>query len=463
MEQLKPKEIYRPHKARPLQRDGEQALYHLYQPFIGSDAVAVYLSLLTDAEDCEQEEFVHMDALTALDMGIPRFTAARMRLEGIGLLRVYTKEDRELGRRFLYELLEPLTPTAFFQDARYCQLLLQKVSQHKFNQLAKRFAPETPDTEGYRQVTKRFAEVFGPQNEGAAIDQAAAADIKMQTASYRELADTGYLKVTLADLDWTFMKDLADKEHLDAISFTDELREKLAFYHEFYGYNEMELIQLLADTVALENGQLSLKKLDRLAAARTDERPVAKKSSSANEGEQLIRRKNALLAQGFTEEDWQAIQAAENYPPLKYLQGLKKAKRSFVTKNEEWLLKDLVEKSPLPNSVINQLMSYVLVDQNKSDLNSRLVNTIATDWSEKQLKTPEDAIRYVRQRKLEIEEDKQKKEVRRQENAKRFSGNRPQRTEKMEDWSKYETQTDPKLQEELERRMKEFLKEEGDR
>ena len=126
-EQLKPKEIYRPFKARPLQRDGEQALCHLYQPIIGSDAVAVYLSLLTDAEDVSQDEFLHMDALTALDMGIPRFVSARVRLEAIGLLRVYTKNDRELGRKFLYELLEPVTPTTFFQDSRYCQLLSAQV------------------------------------------------------------------------------------------------------------------------------------------------------------------------------------------------------------------------------------------------------------------------------------------------------------------------------------------------
>lgn len=463
-EQLKPKEIYRPFKARPLQRDGEQALCHLYQPIIGSDAVAVYLSLLTDAEDVSQDEFLHMDALTALDMGIPRFVSARVRLEAIGLLRVYTKNDRELGRQFLYELLEPVTPTAFFQDSRYCQLLLQKVSQHKFNQLATRFAPKDLVLDGYRQVTKRFAEVFGGKtdSENWALNNAATLDIEKQTAAYQNFEDTGDLKVTLTDLDWTFMKDLAEKEHLEAIVFTDELRERLAFYHELYGYNEMELVQLLADTLLLENGSLTMKQLDRLAEMRMKEAPVVKQPSGSTDGDELIRRKNTFLAQGYTEADWQAIQAAETYPPLKYLQGLKKAKRSFVTKNEEWLLKDLVEKSPLPNSVINQLMSYVLVDQNKSDLNSRLVNTIATDWSEKQLKTPEDAITYVRQRKLELEEEKQKKETRKQENAKRFSSNRPQRTEKLEDWSKYQTKTDPKLQEELERRMKEFLKEEGD-
>lgn len=112
---LKPKDIYRPFKARGLTTEGAQALAYLYQPVTGSDAIAVYQSLLGDAEDDTQEEFLHMDAFTALDMGSPRFLAARQQLEGLGLLKVYVKEDRELGPQYLYELMEPMAPVAFFK------------------------------------------------------------------------------------------------------------------------------------------------------------------------------------------------------------------------------------------------------------------------------------------------------------------------------------------------------------
>ena len=472
---LKPKDIYRPFKARGLTTEGAQALAYLYQPVTGSDAIAVYQSLLGDAEDDTQEEFLHMDAFTALDMGSPRFLAARQQLEGLGLLKVYVKEDRELGPQYLYELMEPMAPVAFFQDERYCQLLLAKVSRHKFNQLAQRFAPKTVDMTSYRQITKRFAEVYGKAAQGSG-GQLANQDIKAATTNYQQLADVGQLQVTLAHLDWPFMKDLAEKEHLVRELFTEELREKLAFYHEFYGYQELELIELLGDAVVLSGGQLNLKKLDQVAEKRAQE-PLRKTNypaknevsdnleqvSDVTENDLAIRRRNQFLAKGYTEADWQAIQAMDTYPPLKYLQGLKKAKRSFVTKNEEWLLKDLVAKSPLPNPVINQLMNYVLVDQNKSDLNARLVNTIATDWSEKQLKTPEAALDYVRQRKLEQLAEKEQKEQRRQANNKRFGNNRPQKTEKLEDWSQYQVQTNPELEAELDRKMKEFLEEEGEK
>ena len=78
--ELKPKDVYRPIKARPLTSGGEQALYYLYQPITGSDAIAVYFTLLGDGEDPKQVDYLHIDALNALDMGLPRFIAARKRL-----------------------------------------------------------------------------------------------------------------------------------------------------------------------------------------------------------------------------------------------------------------------------------------------------------------------------------------------------------------------------------------------
>lgn len=56
-----------------------------------------------------------------------------------------------------------------------------------------------------------------------------------------------------------------------------------------------------------------------------------------------------------------------------------------------------MQKSPLPNSVINILINYLLVVQNKSALIPALANQIATDWSEKGIRSPEDAIKHVRE------------------------------------------------------------------
>ena len=85
-----------------------------------------------------------------------------------------------------------------------------------------------------------------------------------------------------------------------------------------------------------------------------------------------------------------------------------------------------------------------------------------TDWSEKQLKTASDAINYVRQRKLEQKEQQTQKQTKQKQTSNRY--NRPQKQETLEDWTKYRVKpADPALEAELDRQLKEFYQEEGDK
>ena len=123
--------------------------------------------------------------------------------------------------------------------------------------------------------------------------------------------------------------------------------------------------------------------------------PISKMPTSEEENQML--RKDRLLKQGFSEADWQLIVQCETYFPMEYLQEVKRLKNSFTTKQEEWLIRDLVERSPLSNAVINVLINYLLVIQNKTNLSPQLTGKIATDWSEKKIQLPEQAISHVRQ------------------------------------------------------------------
>ena len=102
---LQPKTVYEVKKSVPLTSEGQKALVNLYQPIIGADALALYFCLLQDFEDT-QEKYTHLELLNALDMGIGTMKIAKKRLEGIGLLKTYYKEQPEVA--FLYVLTEPL-------------------------------------------------------------------------------------------------------------------------------------------------------------------------------------------------------------------------------------------------------------------------------------------------------------------------------------------------------------------
>ena len=141
-EKITPNTIYQVFKALPLTQEGKDGLLYLYQPIIGAQALALYFQFLGDEADSNESEFIHLDCLNALNIGLSSFLEARKRLEGMGLLTVFEKEDPEFGKIYLYQLEEPLVPQKFIKDVTYSFLLHQAVGERKFKQLTRRFKPK---------------------------------------------------------------------------------------------------------------------------------------------------------------------------------------------------------------------------------------------------------------------------------------------------------------------------------
>lgn len=113
---------------------------------------------------------------------------------------------------------------------------------------------------------------------------------------------------------------------------------------------------------------------------------------------------------------------------MKYLEAIKSEKGGYVSKQENWLLQDLVSQSGLSSSVINVLLNYVLVIKNNASLNASYVNTVANEWAQKKIATAEEAIQHIRQISNQAKQSKQKKQTNYQ------TGKRNVRREKLPDW-----------------------------
>ncbi len=127
--------------------------------------------------------------------------------------------------------------------------------------------------------------------------------------------------------------------------------------------------------------------------------------------------------------DIQIIKESEQISPADYLAAIKLEKNSYPTKLEEWIVRDLVERSPLPKSVINVLLHYALVVKNNSVLPQKLVDKISADWSEKKVGTPEAAIQLVRTLAKEAQTAKQQRT-----NQSRYTPNKVTRKEQLPKW-----------------------------
>lgn len=455
-EKITPNTIYQVFKALPLTQEGKDGLLYLYQPIIGAQALALYFQFLGDEADSNESEFIHLDCLNALNIGLSPFLEARKRLEGMGLLTVFEKEDPEFGKIYLYQLEEPLVPQKFIKDVTYSFLLHQAVGERKFKQLTNRFKPKKMNIADYQEVTANFTTVYG--NLDLNLFSRTSDQLENVAKEYEQAKEPG-LKVDSTQLDWHFLMELANKKFISKTNFTSDFKAQLTVYANLYGYNELELVDdLLVQVVALDTGLVDARQLKQFVERKhqtTFQRPSMQPVSE----EADVRRFNLLRQTGYSEKDIQLIKLSEKTAPYDFLEAIKVEKKSYVTDSEKWLLKSLVERSPLPNSVINILIHYVLVIQDNSTLQPNFVNTIATNWSEKGFQSPETAIQYAREF---VKESKEKQAAREQvKNTRPNNYSRPPiRKETLPDWAikPKVTEENPEKQAEINQRLQAYLK-----
>lgn len=140
-----------------LSQDDVHALTLLYAPLIGNDAFTLYMGLnaLLERNNLKSEEIIHQDLFDIYSLKPVDFMRSKNKLEGIGLLLTYEKDDS-----YIYVLLPPLSAKNFIKDAVYGLYLYAKIRKETFDFLKKHFEIEKPLTEGYQEITKSFDEVY---------------------------------------------------------------------------------------------------------------------------------------------------------------------------------------------------------------------------------------------------------------------------------------------------------------
>ncbi|MCF1584464.1 DnaD domain protein [Tetragenococcus koreensis] len=452
-DEVQPNHIYQVTKSFPLTEEGNNGLVYLYQPIIGQKALALYYGFLGDKEDQYENEFAHIDMLDALNIGLPDFLQARKQLEGMGLLSVFAKEDPEFGEMFLYRLEEPIHPEAFFRDETYSFLLLNTVGERKFRQMVRRFQPEKPDLSDYQEITSNFREVYGALDER--LFSRNAQNLEKVSNEY-QVASNNKMQLDERQIDWDFLYELAQRKFIAKENFDETFKQQLTLYANLFGFDEMKLVESMTEAVSLADGMVNRKDLDK--TIRQQQQAAAKKEKPQavydDQSDEEVRRFNTLRQTGFSENDIQLIKIAQSTAPMDFLQAIKNEKHSYVADQETWLLKTLVERSPLPNSVINVLVHYILVIKKNSSLQANFVNQIATNWSELELNSPEQAIKHVR----DLVKEAKNKPTKKSNSSSRKQ--QPIRKETLPDWVDKPTEEveDPAVQEEINKKLQDYLK-----
>lgn len=361
-----------------------QILSLLYKPLIKAQAFSFYITL-------KNYQFMNYDTiqvltsrlLRELDMGLADFYQARIKLEALGLLSVYKKEESE----YLYRLNPPLSAKSFFQEPLLAVQLKDHVGEDLFNEYKSRYLGPTKKTEDFKNISKTFFDVFQISQEKLAGFQTDLAEESPVTSFDSE-------KLAKESFDWTVLKQSLGRQLVAHDFLTNEIRQLINVYHLTYGFNELEIRDIILQVADLETGEISYtdlsKKLNQAVFNLGKENQLY--STSSDQGQKEETQTKPVFTEDMANN---VVAVAKLLSPYQYLNSIKSQRNGIVSDNEKWLIKNLMDYAKYPPEVINILIHYVLVVQKNPSLNKNYTLTIADSWAQKNVKTAEDAVKIV--------------------------------------------------------------------
>lgn len=434
---VSPKDHYTLKQSTPLSDQDVQVLTAIYQPLIGNAAYALYMQLKAAIHSANSwtEPKPLSTLLAVLDMGIPELYQARIRLEGLGLLNVY-KSNKETDH-YLFELKPPLSAVQFFNDHMMRLILFEKVGERLFNEIRSQFEIDEPNKQDYTEITKSFLDVyhFNIQKH----NQLNAIPIKPILNEKPDFSPGSQLNEQ-SEIDWKFFMDGLNRQFIDKSSINQEVRAVILSLHEIYGLNELDLQKYVLQATNIETSKVDQDKLAQIVQQAFHRQQANRVQLNDYVGEtiqseqtQSSNRRYRLKQEGFNDHEIEVILHAEEVKPGEYLSSIKSQKGGFVSSNEMWVIKELVEQSSLPSSVVNILINYILIGKNAPVLEKNLALKVANDWAQNQIASPEAALKKVKTLYAESRNNTQRKTQKKQPS--RYKNQSNAKKETLPEWA----------------------------
>ena len=367
-----------------LSQTDQEVMSFLYLPIIKGDAYSLYMTLYSYASlNPLLGGFVHDDFLNILNMSETDFMLARTYLEGIGLLEIYRKEERDsssqIKANYIYSLLPPASPKKFFNDVLLRTLLNQQVGNKRYYFLFNYFKVEDSKMEeGYVNITTPFKDVYKPVvNEG---------DISLQPFD-NELVDKKYKCQGKFD-----RKELKQKLMMNQYSFDilksdiKEIEAACALYQPSLD----DVVSLILDNTDtdgifyLERFKNDLRNLRQFATVQRKETPT----NTLSNGD------FALLVNKFN-----------SLTPDEYLGLIYNAKpAAFMLKEIEKMKSDL----GFSNAIINVVLDYCFRKTN-NEFNVTYIDKVAYTLSSLDVQDAYDAMTKLNSRDFEASQVSRKR------------------------------------------------------
>lgn len=378
--ELQPVDSFKVRLSHPFSAYDRQMITLFYQPLIGAEAVSLFLTLWTDAENGEASEQTHYYLMDMLSFPLQKIFESRISLEAIGLLRTYRRQDEGDSRSFLYELLPPLDAPSFFHDPLLSTFLFSKIGEQPYRKLRRRFLDEPVSDEFYQDVSRTFLDVFTPARGEQAVDIVADAQFfgKQQAGVP---FDSGTFNFEL------FYGGLSE-QMIPAASLrliSQEMIAKLSFMYTLNPLDMQKVVMLAMD----ENHLVTEERLRKAAAEfykmnRSTSPPKLQKAFVKPQAP-------APSAENSSREE-ELHYYLDHTPPVEMLRDYFGHEPFTV---DVQLAERLINTYKLEIGVVNVLLQYMII-RNDGKITNNFAERIASHWSAKKVKDAKTAMEFSR-------------------------------------------------------------------
>lgn len=388
---LLPADLYQVINKSFMSEQDKTVLTMLYMPIIGSLPISLYLMLYNELSlsNYLSKEATHHHLMTNLSVSLELIKEARIKLEGIGLLKTYVKKD-EINS-YIYELYSPLSCYEFFTHPIFNMVLFNNVGKEEYNRIISYFKIPSLDLKEYEDITMPFDMTFKsyPYTE-----------FELQNVN---IINKNKLKLNYElDFDFDLLSSLIPKNIFNEKALNKSSKElivNLSFLYDLDPINMADLIKISLNDKGLIEKETLRKNVRKFYQYNNENRLPSLLFKS--EVEYL------KSPDGDNSRRGRILKVFESTSPYEFLKSKYKGVRP--TSRDMNILEMLLIELKLNASVVNVLIDYVL-KSNNNKLTRSYVETIAGQWKRKGIETAKEA--------MEIAE-KEHKKYRRETNSKK--------------------------------------------
>ncbi|MBN8200802.1 replication initiation and membrane attachment family protein [Bacillus sp. NTK034] len=361
----------------------------LYQPLIGSVCFSLYMTLWAELEENRlwASSNSHHSLMNFMGMGLKDIYEARLKLEGIGLLKVYVNKD-EGTRSFIYELLPPLTPEQFFLDGMLNIYLYKKLGRNQFMRLKRFFSDQKVKTAtGYEEVTKAFQDVFKSGHPGSfeVDDEVVQLMNESETEVYIGRQEQEGIQIGNEDFNFELLQAGLNESLVPKKAITVKVKESISNLAFLYGIDPIQMKNIVISAVN-EDDEINIDELRKSARDWYQFQNQDQLPSLIDRVQPAIHQSHKKQPETQEEELIRYLEITSPRQLLKDISG-----GADPSKGDLQIIEDVMFQQKLLPGVINVLIQYVMLKTDMK-LTKGYVEKIAGHWARKKIKTPKAAI-----------------------------------------------------------------------